>query len=428
MNLQELYSRYLQYPSVQTDTRQLRPNDIYFALKGPNFNGNTFAQQALDGGAAYAVIDEQEFYIDERTIVVEDVLQTLQALALHHRKTFQIPFIAITGSNGKTTTKELVHAVLASQYKTYTTKGNLNNHIGVPLTLLSIKQDAQMAIIEMGANHQKEIESYCTIALPTHGLITNCGKAHLEGFGSVEGIRKGKGELFDFLRAHNGTAFVMQDYDYLQPMSKGIAKIITYGTQAADYVGTIQSVDPFLTVHFQKGFEGFIQTALVGGYNLPNILAAVAVGKTFGVPDEKIKAAIEAYNPSNSRSQLVVKGRAKIIVDAYNANPSSMQAAIDNFARSAEKDKVLVLGAMAEMGADSMKEHQALINQIGQHQWKAVLLVGADFEKTGHSYLQFNNAAEAGEWLQKTGFEGSSYLVKGSRSMQMEKVLQYISN
>ena len=428
MTIQELYSRYQQYPSVQTDTRQLKPNDIYFALKGPNFNGNKFAQQALDSGAAFAIIDEQAFYIDDRTIVVEDVLQTLQALALHHRKTFQIPFIAITGSNGKTTTKELLHAVLVSQFKTYTTKGNLNNHIGVPLTLLSIKPDAEMAIIEMGANHQKEIESYCTIALPTHGLITNCGKAHLEGFGSEEGIRKGKGELFDFLRAHSGTAFIMQDYDYLQPMSQGISNVITYGTQAADYVGTIKSVDPFLSVNFQKGFEGFIQTSLVGGYNLPNILAAVTVGKTFGVPDEKIKASIEAYQPSNSRSQLVVKGRAKIIVDAYNANPSSMQAAIDNFARSAETDKVLVLGAMAEMGADSMKEHKALIQQIDQHQWKAVLLVGADFEKAGHRYLQFNNAAEAGEWLQKTGFESGSYLVKGSRSMQMEKVLDYINN
>lgn len=428
MNLQELYSLYLQYPSVQTDTRQLKPADFFFALKGPNFNGNAYAQQALQAGAAYAVIDDKAFYADERTIVVEDVLQTLQALASHHRQTFQIPFVAITGSNGKTTTKELIHAVLSSQYITYTTKGNLNNHIGVPLTLLRIGQDAEMAIIEMGANHQKEIQSYCTIALPTHGLITNCGKAHLEGFGSEEGIRKGKGELFDFLRAHNGTAFIMQDYDYLKEMSAGIHNIVTYGTGSADVVGNIESVDPFLTVRFQKGFEGLIHTSLVGGYNLPNVLAAVAVGKTFGVPHNKIKAALEAYQPSNSRSQLVVKGSNKIIVDAYNANPNSMQAAIDNFARSKEQDKVLVLGAMAELGEDSLKEHQALVEQMEQHQWKAVLLVGGDFEKLTHPYLQFGNAAEAGEWLRKTGFERSNFLVKGSRSMQMETVLDYINN
>lgn len=427
MNLQELYSRYLQYPSVQTDTRQLKPNDIFFALKGPNFNGNKFAQQALNAGAAYAVIDEKEYYLDERTILVEDALATLQALALHHRKTFQIPFIGITGSNGKTTTKELVHAVLSSKFKTYTTKGNLNNHIGVPLTILSIKGDAEMAIIEMGANHQKEIESYCTIALPTHGLITNCGKAHLEGFGSEEGIRKGKGELFDFLRANGGTAFIMADYDYLRPMSQGIQTIVTYGTQAADITGTVQAVDPFLSVQFQNGFEGLIQTALVGGYNLPNVLAAVAVSKHFGVPDENIKASIEAYEPSNSRSQLVTKGRNKIIVDAYNANPSSMKVAIDNFARTAGNSKVLVLGAMAELGNTSLQEHQDLVDQIGKHQWKAVLLVGGDFAKLQHPYQQFSNAKEAGQWLQAQAFNQAYYLVKGSRSMQMEGVLQYIN-
>src|SRR5688500_2272932 len=305
MVIEELYKIYLKHPSVQTDTRKLKHGDIFFALKGPSFNGNSFAQNAIEAGAVYAIIDEKKFEIPGKTILVDDALATLQQLATHHRKQFSIPFIAITGSNGKTTTKELIHAVLSTTYKTATTEGNLNNHIGVPLTILKIKTDTAIAVIEMGANHLKEIESYCKIALPTHGIITNCGKAHLEGFGSEEGIRKGKGELFDFLRAHNGTAFIMQDYDYLQPMSQGISNVITYGTQAADYVGTIKSVDPFLSVEFQKGFEGFIQTSLVGGYNLPNILAAVAVGKTFGVRDEKIKASIEAYQPSNSRSQLV---------------------------------------------------------------------------------------------------------------------------
>jgi UDP-N-acetylmuramoyl-tripeptide--D-alanyl-D-alanine ligase len=426
MNIQELYQLYLQYPSVQTDTRKLQPNDLFFALKGPHFNGNAFAKQALAAGATYAIIDEQEHYINERTILVEDALETLQALAKFHRQQFSIPFLAITGSNGKTTTKELVHVVLSTSFKTYTTEGNLNNHIGVPLTILKIKRDAHFAIIEMGANHQKEIDSYCQIALPTHGLITNCGKAHLEGFGSEEGIRKGKGELFDYLRQHGGTAFIMQDYPYLHDMSKGIKNIITYGTEAADVVGNIQAADPLLQVHFTKGFQGTINTSLVGGYNLPNVLAAVAVGKSFGITDENIKKAIEAYTPSNSRSQLVVKGTNKIIVDAYNANPSSMKAAIDNFARTANGHKILVLGAMAELGADSLQEHREIVNQIQQHQWQNVLLVGGDFEKLDHPYQGFGSAAEAGAWLGSQPVSNTYFLVKGSRSMQMEKVLDFI--
>jgi UDP-N-acetylmuramoyl-tripeptide--D-alanyl-D-alanine ligase len=231
MQIEQLYKIYTQYPSVQTDTRKLKQGDIYFALKGGNFNGNTFAKQAIEAGAAYAVIDEKKFEVPGKTILADDVLTTLQQLAKYHREQFNIPLIAITGSNGKTTTKELIHAVLSSTYKTYTTEGNLNNHIGIPLTILKIKNDAEIAVIEMGANHIGEIAGYCKYALPTHGLITNCGKAHLEGFGSIEGVRKGKGELFDHLRTlDDGTAFVMWDYDYLQPMSKGVSNIIKYGT------------------------------------------------------------------------------------------------------------------------------------------------------------------------------------------------------
>lgn len=237
MNIEELYKIYLQYPSVQTDTRKLKPGDIFFALKGPNFNGNKFAQQAIDAGAICAVIDERDYAIPGKTFLVNDVLNALQALAHHHRKQFHIPFIAITGSNGKTTTKELIHAVLGSTYNVYTTEGNLNNHIGVPLTILKIKQDAEMAVIEMGANHQHEIEGYCKIAEPTHGIITNCGKAHLEGFGSIAGVKKAKGELYDHLRKVQGTAFVMWDYGYLQQMSNGIGEIIKYGTHDADITG-----------------------------------------------------------------------------------------------------------------------------------------------------------------------------------------------
>ena len=426
MTIAELYGIYRQHSSVQTDTRKLQKGDLYFALKGPNFNGNAFAQKAIDQGAAYAVIDEPAFAIEGKTILVDDVLQTLQQLALHHRKQFNIPFLAITGSNGKTTTKELIHIVLSTTFKTYTTEGNLNNHIGVPLTILKIKEDAEMAVIEMGANHQKEIASYCVIALPTHGLITNVGKAHLEGFGGEEGVRKGKGELFDFIREHSGSIFRMNDYEYLHEMSKGIANVFTYGTKEADVVGNLVQSDPFLKMRFSKGFNGDIKTSLVGAYNLPNVLAAVAVGKKFGVSDEKIKTAIESYTPSNSRSQLVQKSSNKIILDAYNANPSSMKAAIENFSKAEGNTKLLVLGAMAELGAESLAEHESLVNEIAKHRWQNVLLVGGDFLKLKHPFLSFNKPEEAGEWLQSQNLRDSFLLIKGSRSMQMEKVLNYL--
>ena len=426
MSIQELYSLYLQFPSVQTDTRKIRPGDLFFALKGPNFNGNQFAAQALENGAARAVIDDQQYHIEGKTIKVNDVLETLQQLAAWHRQQLNIPFIAITGSNGKTTTKELIHVVLSAFATTYTTEGNLNNHIGVPLTILKIKQDARFAIIEMGANHLKEIESYCRIAEPTHGLITNCGKAHLEGFGSEEGIRRGKGELFDFLRAHGGTAFVMWDYPYLREMSRGIPDLVRYGTEDAAVSGQASRVDPFLEVTFSKGFKGSISTALVGGYNLPNVLAAVAVGTYFKVPEEKIKTAIESYRPSNSRSQMVALNSNRVILDAYNANPSSMKLAIENLAQTAGENKILVLGAMAELGSQSIAEHEAIVQDIQKYRWKEVLLVGGDFQKIDHPFRKFGSATEAGSWLQQQKLHNACLLVKGSRSMQMEKVLDYL--
>ncbi|HEU4632550.1 MAG TPA: UDP-N-acetylmuramoyl-tripeptide--D-alanyl-D-alanine ligase [Flavisolibacter sp.] len=424
--MEELYNLYVQYPSVQTDTRKLNKGDLFFALKGPSFNGNAFAQKAIDAGAAYAVIDESQYAVEGKTILVDDVLTALQQLAGFHRKQFSVPFIAITGSNGKTTTKELIHAVLSAAYKTYTTEGNLNNHIGVPLTLLKIRKDAQMAVIEMGANHQQEIASYCEYALPTHGLITNVGKAHLEGFGGEEGVRKGKGELYDHLRDHGGTAFRMNDYDYLVEMSRGITHIYTYGSGDADIVGTILETDPFLQVAFQKGCKGTVKTNLVGSYNLPNVLAAVAVGKYFNVPEERIKTAIEHYVPSNSRSQLLEKGSHKIILDAYNANPSSMKAAIENFANIRAENKILALGAMAELGENSLQEHAAIVEEIKKYPWQQVLLVGGDFTKLHHPYQQFQSPQEAGEWIKKTS-DNAYILIKGSRSMQMEKLLEYLS-
>jgi UDP-N-acetylmuramoyl-tripeptide--D-alanyl-D-alanine ligase len=426
MSIEQLYQVYLQYPSVQTDTRKLKSGDLFFALKGPSFNGNEFAQKALDAGAAHAVIDDAQYSIKDKTILVDDVLTALQQLAHFHRKQFNIPFIAITGSNGKTTTKELIHAVLSATYKTYTTDGNLNNHIGVPLTILKIQNDAEMAVIEMGANHRGEIASYCSIALPTHGLITNCGKAHLEGFGGVEGVRKGKGELFDFLRSNGGTAFIMNDYQYLIDMSKDIAAISTYGTGDADIAGTVADAGEQLEVSFSKGFHGLVKTHLVGDYNLPNVLAAVAIGKFFGVEDEKIRKAIENYQPTNSRSQMVRKGDSRIILDAYNANPSSMKAAIENFARAEGTNKILALGGMAELGDTSVEEHQGIVKEIARHQWKEVVLVGGDFLKFDHPYKKFTTPAEAGQWLQKNKHANAFYLIKGSRSMQMERLLDYL--
>ncbi len=432
MQMSALYKLYRQFPSIQTDTRKVKEADLFFALKGPNFNGNLFAGEALAKGAAYAVVDEAPETEDERIIQVADVLKTLQDLALHHRRQFivsaagkQIPFIAITGSNGKTTSKELVHAVLSAAYKTYTTEGNLNNHIGIPLTILKIKPDAEVAIIEMGANHQKEIEAYCAYTMPTHGVITNCGKAHLEGFGGEEGIRKGKGELYDYLRHHNGSAFVMWDYDYLQKMSKGIPQVITYGTKGAGITGFVKNSTGLLEVSITAGANiDSIKTNLVGEYNLPNILLAVAIGKYFNVPDEKIKLALENYIPSNSRSQLIEKHSNKIILDAYNANPTSMKAAIENFVKMEGSDKVLILGGMMELGSESLKEHQALVDLIARYAWKDVVLVGGDFSKINHSFLYFRNSAEAKEWFKNQQYSHAAILIKGSRSTQMEKVLE----
>lgn len=426
MTIPELYEHYLQYPGITTDTRKIGAGDIFFALKGPNFNGNLFAAQALEAGASLAVTDEAVAENDKRIVRVHDVLETLQQLAHHHRRQFSIPFLAITGSNGKTTTKELINAVLSSTFVVYATKGNLNNHIGIPLTILSIKNDAQIAVIEMGANHLKEIESYCVYTEPTHGLITNCGKAHLEGFGSEEGVRKGKGELFDYLAAHNGTAFIMNDYDYLVAMSQKIEQVITYGSNKAHTVGTITSSEPFLNMTAATAHHHTIDlnTNLVGAYNMPNVLAAVSTGHHFGVSSERIKKAIEAYMPGNSRSQLVQHGSVKIILDAYNANPGSMRSAIINFAGISAENKILILGAMAELGTASLAEHEALVELIKQYEWKAVMLTGGDFLKIDHPFHTAADADEAAGWL-RNNLPGDAYLlVKGSRSMQMEKVLQ----
>ena len=431
-SINSLYDIYKLHPQVQTDTRKLQKGDLYFALKGPHFNGNEFAVKALEQGAAYSIVDEPintSNDLQERIILVEDVLTTLQALAKYHRQQFTIPFIAITGSNGKTTTKELVTAVLSSHYKTYTTQGNLNNHIGVPLTLLSIKQDAEYAIIEMGANHLHEIESYCSYTLPTHGLINNCGKAHLEGFGSEEGVKKGKGELFDYLKLNKGSVFINSDYDYLVNMSKGIDNIISYGAHSGSLQGkdTNQDGDLLQVTITDSAISSLvntsIQTNLVGAYNLPNVLAAITIGLYCKVPVEKMIAAIENYTPNNSRSQLITWKNNQVILDAYNANPSSMKVAIENFASIENKFKILCLGGMKELGNSSQEEHQQIIQLINNFPFKKVLLVGKEFEKCTHSYSYFETTEAAKQWLDQQNFKDHYFLIKGSRGIQMEKLI-----
>jgi UDP-N-acetylmuramoyl-tripeptide--D-alanyl-D-alanine ligase len=419
-----LYQLYLNNADIQTDTRKLRKGGIFFALKGDNFDGNKFVAAALDAGVAFAVTTDHQWTNHPQCIVVDDTLTALQQLALEHRRHFTVPFIAITGSNGKTTTKELITAALRAKYITYATDGNLNNHIGVPLTILKIKADAAFAIIEMGANHQQEIASYCRIALPTHGIITNCGKAHIEGFGGVEGVRKGKGELYDYLRSNNGTIFRNTDLEYLEAMADGINSQITYGRTNADYIGKPMMNGVFLDVAMlTKHSETTIATHLVGEYNFANVMVAVAVGRTFDIGIDAIKEAIAAYNPDNSRSQWLQKGSNQVILDAYNANPTSMAAAITNFAQTNLPTKLLWIGGMKEMGADEHKEHTELVALIGNYKWDGVILVGNEFKDIPHNNQWYATSAAAAEAVKQNPPVGSAILIKGSRGSKMEVLL-----
>jgi UDP-N-acetylmuramoyl-tripeptide--D-alanyl-D-alanine ligase len=421
VTIPELYQLYKKYPFIQTDTRRLQTGDIFFALKGPNFNGNEFASQALKEGASFAVIDDPAYQSGDNYIIVDDVLCTLQLLAQYHRSQLNIPFLAITGSNGKTTTKELIRSVLATIFHTYATEGNLNNHIGIPLTILKIKPETEIAVLEMGANHQGEIRQYCEIANPTHGIITNIGKAHLEGFGGEEGVKKGKGELYEHIRKINGTVFLCTDLPHLTEMAHGISKIITYGTTKAMMNGEIISSDPFLKV---QALNELINTQLTGAYNFYNVMAAVAVGKYFGVQPFHIKSAIEGYIPSNSRSQIIHLGTNTIIMDAYNANPSSMKAAIENFISIKAPQKVVMLGSMKELGKQSEEEHEQLVKYLQQYKWQEVVLVGEEFKKFNQRYRHFNDSLAAKDWFNQQHFENTFILIKGSRSIMMEKILK----
>ena len=419
MTLASIYQLYTENYLVDTDTRSIRKGALFFALKGTNFNGNEFAEKALELGASYAIVDEEDYATHEKCILVDNVLETLQKLANYHRHQLKIPFIGLTGSNGKTTTKELIHALLQTQFKTAATKGNLNNHIGVPLTLLSITPNAEMAVIEMGANHQKEIAFLSSICEPDFGYITNFGKAHLEGFGGVEGVIKGKSELYDFLRANGKTVFVNPEDKIQMEKTKEITSISFY-----NHLEMI-SDQPFVSL---KVDNKNIQSNLVGAYNYSNIAIAVTIGKHFGISLENIKSAIENYVPDNNRSEIRNIGSNKVILDAYNANPSSMEVALKSFAKSAESNKTVILGDMFELGEDSAKEHQAMVDLTQAFEFENQYFVGAQFFETkvtqGKKFVDFS---EFKDFLKDHPIQNSSILIKGSRGMQLERTLNLLS-
>ncbi|WP_018344278.1 UDP-N-acetylmuramoyl-tripeptide--D-alanyl-D-alanine ligase [Cytophaga aurantiaca] len=423
MELAFLYESFLESRSVTTDTRKVKAGDLFFALKGPTFNGNTFAEKALEMGASYVIVDEADVVKDDRYVLVDDVLTTLQQLANLHRRTLGIPILAITGSNGKTTTKELVNAVMSKKYKTYATVGNLNNHIGIPLTLLAMDESIEFGIVEMGANHQKEIASYCSFAEPNYGLINNVGKAHLEGFGGFEGVKKGKGELYQYLLETNGIAFINSRNEDLMGMSPFESPVL-YGRSSDFYNAKFLKSDPFVT--FIAGNEELVETKLIGDYNFDNILAALCIGKYFGVPSIAANKAIEEYDPTNNRSQIMKTEKNELILDSYNANPTSMRAAIENFASLQKANKVLILGDMYELGEESEQEHAtigALLNLLTDTK---VILIGKYMHaahKECASAQHYETKDAAVEYFKEHPIAESTILLKGSRGMGLETLV-----
>ncbi len=431
MNISELYNLYLQYPKITTDSRSCTKDSLFFALKGDFFDGNTFAEKALQSECSYAIVDDPLLGVHENMILVDDVLATLQELALFHRQTLTIPVIGITGSNGKTTTKELMSAVLSQKYNTLCTQGNLNNHIGVPLTLLSINSSHEVAVIEMGANHPGEIEFLTQLVRPEYGLITNVGHAHLEGFGSFEGVIKTKGELYDFIRKTKGKIFIHQDNRYLRKIAEGIDKI-TYGGNDFEtgkhepfVAGAVLSRHPFLSFRWQaKNTESHtINTKLVGDYNLWNALAAVAAGLYLKVLPEQINNAIENYEPVNNRSQLMKTENNELIIDAYNANPSSMVAALKNFASSESPRKALILGDMHELGEKSIELHAEIIERITMYDFEKVFLCGKIFSTIAGQYPCFLSVEELNSYFKVNPMKGYCILIKGSHEIHLEKTI-----
>ena len=418
----QLYNYFLQSAGVSTDTRNIYPNCIFFALKGASFDGNTFAIEALKMGAAYAVVDNNEVaQQDERCILVDNVLKALQDLARHHRRQFDIPFIGITGSNGKTTTKELIAAVLTQQYNVHYTKGNLNNHIGVPLTLLQLTKEHEIAVIEMGANHFGDIKELCEIAEPTHGIITNIGKAHLEGFLNFEGVLKTKKELYDSIKSVDGVLFYNDDDQILKDILPTVRQI-SYGQHQGTVKGKLEHLTPFVEFTYEHGAyqSTLLRTHIVGEYNFYNFLASIAIGHFFDVPFEKINAGIEGYIPTNNRSQVEKTESNTLIVDCYNANPTSMRAALNSFSKIEANDKIAILGDMRELGEESTLEHEAIIEQLTELNINAIL-VGEEFKKVNTHFTHYDSTQSFID--NHSSIQNQLVLLKGSRGIGLEKLI-----
>ncbi|APY10547.1 UDP-N-acetylmuramoyl-tripeptide--D-alanyl-D-alanine ligase [Seonamhaeicola sp. S2-3] len=424
MNTEQLHKLFLKCKKVSTDTRKIEANTIFFALKGENFNGNQYATKALEKGAKYAIVDEEEFVNAPNIFLVDNVLEALQKLASFHRDYLNIPIIALTGSNGKTTTKELINTVLSKKYNTTATIGNLNNHIGVPLTLLSMNNTTEIGIIEMGANHLKEIEFLCTIAKPDFGYITNFGKAHLEGFGGIQGVIKGKSEMYNYLIPNNKTVFVNTN-DAIQVEKTVNAKTYSFGNESSNIAISLIDAQPYVKVLCNNLV---IESHLIGEYNFNNIAAAIAIGNYFKVDATDIKIAIENYIPSNNRSQIINKGNIKIILDAYNANPSSMKAALLNFEKQSGK-KAAILGDMFELGNEAEIEHQNIVNLAISLDINKLIFIGENFYKTNIDLTKASKFKSFNSF--KTDFDfseiqKSTLLIKGSRGMALERVLDLL--
>lgn len=418
MNIEEIYKLYCQHYLVDTDTRKIRKNTLYFALKGENFNGNTFAEEAIKKGASYSIVDEKEFVTNSKIILVDNVLGTLQKLATHHRTVLNVPIIGLTGSNGKTTTKELINSVLSTQYKTTATLGNLNNHIGVPLTLLSMTPTTEIGIVEMGANHHKEISFLCSIAKPDFGYITNFGKAHLEGFGSLKGVIEAKSELYTYLKENNKTVFVNSN-DVTQVKKTSKMKTIFFDNSIE-----FHEANPLVRVKFEKGI---IRTNLIGAYNYSNILAAITVGQFFNINQKNISSSLENYTPTNNRSQIITTENGNTLtLDAYNANPTSMKAALDSFSLIKSINKIMILGDMFELGSESQKEHQYISDYCTALNFTNVLLVGKLFSGVKSEHLKLTTFDALKEYIKATKISGSNILIKGSRGMALERITDFL--
>lgn len=432
MKLSALYQIFLDCQSVTTDSRNCPDGSLFIALKGESFNGNAFAKLALDSGCAFAIIDEIQYAIegDQRYILVDDCLQTMQQLANYHRRQLGTRVIGITGTNGKTTTKELISSVLCQAHNVLYTLGNLNNHIGVPTTLLRLKPEHDLAVIEMGANHPGEIKFLCEIAEPDYGIITNVGKAHLEGFGSFEGVIKTKGELYDYLRERkNSTVFIHHDNAFLKEIAGGL-NLISYGSEDGLYIsGHVTGNSPYLTFEWKAGKDGEhheVKTQLIGEYNFPNALAAITIGRFFDVEPGKIDIALAEYAPQNNRSQLKQTADNTLIIDAYNANPTSMQASISNFRNMEVENKMLILGDMRELGKDGPEEHQKIADFLTECGFKDVMLVGDQFAAAKHNFPTYPDAPAVIEVLQKSKPHGKTILIKGSNGIKLSTVIDYL--